>query len=63
MGTNEPSRSHPGDCCIYTVEAKIAPSKQRKDLRPHDPVNQNGQYGETDLLNVVSLAYFILNAS
>lgn len=54
--------THPGttsgDCCIYTVEAKVAPSEQRKDLRSHSPVNPNGQYGQGTYLNVVSLAYF-----
>lgn len=34
------------DCYIHTVKPKIAPSS-------HNPVNQNGQYGETDHLNVV----------
>lgn len=53
-----------GDCCVYTVEAKIASFKWRKDLKSHDPVSPNGQYGETtDNRNVVSLPYFILNAS
>ena len=48
--------------CIYTVEAKVASSEQRKYLRSHSPLSQNGQYGKIDYLNVVSLAYFILNA-
>lgn len=51
------SCKHPGiatrDCCILTVEAEIALSGQRMDLRSHDLMNQNGQDGEIDHLNVV----------
>lgn len=45
-------------------EAKIVSCNQRKDLKSHDPVSPNRQYGATtDHRNIVSLPYFILNAS